>query len=125
MKTPARIAIAAVLNIALFSISAAENVDEAPSITVKYGDLDLNRDRGLASLYVRITRAADGVCRELDPRELGNAVFATSLRARHEACIQQAVEGAVAKINSKAFTDFAAAKQAGFGAGRNIALASE
>jgi len=45
------------------SAASAATVDEVPSVIVKYGDLNLGTDAGVHTLYGRLVRAADRVCR--------------------------------------------------------------
>ena len=48
------------------SALAAARVDEVPSKTVRYHDLNLNNADGIASLYERIHAAALDVCRSAE-----------------------------------------------------------
>ena len=105
MKTIAIILATAALNLSGLSIAQASDSGDSPSITVRFGDLDLTRNEGLSSLYTRLSHAAKSVCREMAP-DSANGVRVQ----RYTACIDQAIKGAVAKINQPAFTDYVAAK---------------
>jgi UrcA family protein len=48
------------------STLAAARVDEVPSKTVQYHDLNLNSPEGIASLYERINAAALDVCKSAE-----------------------------------------------------------
>ncbi len=48
------------------STLAAARLDEAPSKTVRYHDLNLNSPEGIASLYERIQAAALDVCKSAE-----------------------------------------------------------
>src|SRR5579862_9898608 len=60
----------ALLSILVGSLSAAAAVaaptDDPPSRRVYFGDLDLNRSTGVATLYSRIIQAAREVCNSND-----------------------------------------------------------
>src|SRR5580692_11329307 len=45
---------------------AVARVDEAPSVTVRYHDLNLNTPEGIANLYERIHAAAVVVCKSVE-----------------------------------------------------------
>jgi UrcA family protein len=62
---------------------------DAPSITVKYSDLNLATDAGAHELYSRIATAARSVCPDADIRDLG--AFASSKTCQSEA-IARAVQ---------------------------------
>jgi UrcA family protein len=55
---------------AIGSTSAGASAGDAPSVTVRYGDLNLTSQEGIASLYGRIGKAAAVVCSALDGRDL-------------------------------------------------------
>ena len=63
----AMIVFAGVPSLFLAGLATAAVSDEAaPSVTVRYHDLNLNDPEGVAVLYGRIRRAADEVCHPLD-----------------------------------------------------------
>ena len=86
----------------------ADSQSDVPTAIVKFADLDANRTAGKEELYRRLTRAAIGVCSPLDASELVAAKL--QLSSLHKACIDQAVIGAVAKINRPDFTEYAASR---------------
>ena len=71
--------------------------DPAPSVTVRFYDLNLNTTEGAASLYGRIHRAAIDVCRPLDDSEISNLA---TLSAWNE-CVAHSVADAVRRIHSE------------------------
>jgi UrcA family protein len=84
----------------LSTLAASVALEEAPaSRVVKYGDLDLSRDAGVAALYSRIRSAAREVCEPMD------AVIMKMLRVRYD-CRQEAVARAVDDVNSPALTSY-------------------
>ena len=76
---------------------AAEPGTEAPVKVGRYQDLNLNTDAGVQVLYKRIQGAAKQVCGDLEIRDL------QGMRA-HKACVQQAIEDAVATVNNQMLT---------------------
>lgn len=79
-------------------------VSSAPTITVSYAELDINKPRGLEVLYSRIERAAKSVCGfENSPRQL-------SRMRQAKACYQTAVDDAVRQINRPTLTALHLAK---------------
>jgi UrcA family protein len=79
-------------------INGAVTVTSAPTLTVSFADLDINKPRGLEVLYSRIEHAAKAVC-NLDymPKSLS--------RARHsKACYTTAIDDAVRQINRPTLT---------------------
>ncbi len=70
----------------------AAQPDDALTKKVAYGDLDLESAQGAKALYARIRSAARGVCAPFESREL-------SRLPAWQACVDNAVESAVARIN--------------------------
>lgn len=66
---------------------------DARSVSVSYGDLDLNTASGIDRLYRRIESAARAVCPDVYSRDLG-----TAFAARH--CEAEAISAAVNKVNN-------------------------
>lgn len=88
----------------LTTIARAASTTEPSSMTVFYGDLDINTVRGAAALYQRISFAAETVCRDLGPgRQL-------TLLSRHKSCVRSAIGDAVAYVNHSALTEYAASR---------------
>ena len=94
---------------ALASVSAKTN--ELPSRVVAYGDLDLSRDSGVATLYSRIFSAARAVCEPLD-------VAMLKLLRENFDCRGDAVARAVAEVNSPGLTNYLAKTRASAGTQR-------
>jgi UrcA family protein len=78
---------------------AAAGTRDTNNVVVKYGDLNLNSQAGIASLHKRIRNAAESVCNQLETRILG-------LREAYDACVDQAVADGVAAVGSPALTQF-------------------
>lgn len=76
-----------------FAVAPVVSAQEAPSIVVKYSDLDLSTSDGVSTLYKRITAAASAVCPYQGERELG-------LKSIGQACRDAAVEHAVRSIHN-------------------------
>lgn len=74
-------------------------LDDVPSRKVKYYDLDLSRDAGVATLFSRIKTAAREVCEPTD-------VFFLSLVRQRYACSQDAIARAVADVNAPLLTSY-------------------
>jgi UrcA family protein len=78
-----------------FAVAHADQVVDAPQITVKYADLAVSSPQGATALYRRIWGAALTVCQPL---------AGGSLASKHamDVCIQRAVADAVAKVDQPA-----------------------
>ena len=107
MKSLTLVATALVLSGSIFSIAKAAPPSDAPTVVVKFGDLDATGPAGKEELYRRLTRAARAVCRSLHSSESGVKL---ELIPRYKACIDHAVAGAVARINRPEFTDYVASR---------------
>ena len=72
--------------------------DALPSVTVKYGDLNLSTAEGANTLYSRLRRAARSVCGvdSIQPEE--------KMWVHWKACYDTAIATAVAKVNSPMLT---------------------
>ena len=83
---------------ALFAHSAmaAPRVDEAPSETVRYHDLNLNSPEGVAGLYRRIQGAAADVCQSVEGSAFVNRLFWTEWND----CVSHAVANAVKTVHN-------------------------
>jgi UrcA family protein len=96
--------------LALSGLATAGSRD-ANVVVVKYGDLNLNSQAGIASLHKRIRNAAESVCTPLETRILG-------LRGAYEDCIEQAVDSGVAAVGNANLSALHAVK------GRKLVVAS-
>jgi|HubBroStandDraft_1064217.scaffolds.fasta_scaffold793267_1 UrcA family protein len=121
MKTIAIILATAALNLSVLSVAQASSSDEIPSVTVRFADLDLTRSAGLSSLYTRLSQAAKSVCREVGP----DSARGVLVQQRYQACLDQAIKGAVAKIDLPAFTDYVALKTGSPASSTGIKLAAK
>jgi UrcA family protein len=80
--------------LAATSISfAAPLSDDAPSVTVRYDDLNLATSAGVDALYRRISNAARQVCYDSRSRDLG-------IVAASERCQANAIAQAVRDVNN-------------------------
>ncbi len=98
--------VTAILTSLISSISAvcsAADFTDVRTTTVKYGDLDVATSQGAASLYNRIRFASEAVCSPSDRNDLASM-------SRSQKCVQQAIAGAVAKVNQPALSALYAAK---------------
>jgi UrcA family protein len=87
MNTKIRSLIAAsVATLAFAGTAFAAGAGELPTARVRYGDLNLSSDAGVATLYARLRHAADQVCEY------------SRFRVVDPACVTQAMDGAVAKV---------------------------
>lgn len=84
---------------------------EANSVVVRYGDLNLNSQAGIAVLHKRIANAAKSVCGSLDTRILG-------LRDAYDSCVSNAIASGVAQVGNPNLTQFHDTK------GKNVVVAS-
>lgn len=75
------------------AVSAAADRSGVSQVIVKFGDLNLSVQQGAATLYGRITAAADEVCGSYaaDSRDL-------PAQAGVRACVQKAIADAVTKV---------------------------
>ena len=100
----------ALLAILLGTLSACADVYAAPpgyevaTRTVKYGDLDLTRSAGAATLYSRIQNAAKAVC---EPA-ISSGARESMLLTLH--CKEQSIARAVADVNAPALTSYYVSK---------------
>jgi len=81
---------------------AVTRVDEAPSVTVRYYDLNLNSPEGVASLYGRIHAAALDVCRQAEGAQLVNRVFWSEWNE----CVAHAVANAVKDVHNEKLSTY-------------------
>jgi UrcA family protein len=88
-------AIIGVLTSGFAAICGAADSTGAPQAIVKYADLDLSTSQGAAVLYNRIRVASEGVCAPFDGGDLNS-------KSHAKACVQRAIEGAVAKVDRPA-----------------------
>ena len=89
-------AVFGVLAAGFSAVGTAAGGAHAPTIIVKYGDLDVSTVQGATELYKRIRTAAKHVCSSFDrPLDLDS-------QALKRDCISQAIAKGVAAINSPA-----------------------
>ena len=91
--------------LALSGLATAGSRD-AHNVDVKFGDLNLNSQAGLASLHKRIRNAAESVCSQLETRILG-------LQGAYDDCVATALANGVAAVGNPNLTAFHAVKGKG------------
>lgn len=93
---PVFLGLSVAATLAFFSpFAVAGDEAEVPKIVVSYDDLNIHTDEGAVTLYRRLNAASRAVCRTLDGRELPR-------RARYAQCRENALDNAVAQIDSRA-----------------------
>jgi UrcA family protein len=80
---------------ACLAVTGVANAQTAPSVRVRYSDLNLSTQQGSQALYTRIVAAAAQVCQVDDIRNLKAVAAARSCRA-------QAIAQAVHEVGSPA-----------------------
>jgi UrcA family protein len=81
---------------------AVTPVDEARSVTVRYYDLNLNNQEGVASLYGRIHAAALDVCKQAEGAQLVNHVFWSEWNE----CVAHAITNAVKDVHNEKLSTY-------------------
>lgn len=83
------------------AMAADPETGDVPSVTVYYGDLNLQQPASVATLYQRIRRAAERVCARTNDRDL---------RQTHAArkCAEQSIDRAVVSIDMPTLARYAA-----------------
>ena len=102
-----------ILPIAALALSAIATAGTRADtrVVVKYGDLNLKSDAGIASLHHRIRNAAETVCGQYETRLL-------ALREQYLACVEDAVNSSVAAVGNARLTRY------NLGQGRSEAFAA-
>ena len=105
--------IKSLLSVAALAISgiAAAGSPDGHSVVVRYGDLNLNSQAGVASLHKRIRNAAESVCSELNNHVL-------VLRDMYKQCVSEAVSSGVTQVANPNLSNFHRSK------GKSAVLAS-
>ena len=87
---------ACALAIVLFAprVTLAGAGDQQQTVAVRFGDLNLDTDGGVETLFRRIQIAAVEVCQAYEPRGTHRH------SAAHQSCIWSAVSGAVGRLDS-------------------------
>jgi UrcA family protein len=88
-------ALTACMAVGLVDVARSATPDEAPSVKVSYGDLDLANAQGARVLHARITAAARQVCAPdgLDIRDL-------TLYSVERSCMSETVANAERKVQA-------------------------
>lgn len=89
--------------LAIGGIATAGTPADTPSVVVKYGDLNLASQAGIARLHKRISNAAESVCGQLESRIFG-------LQAAYRECVAEAIEKGIATVDNANLSQFHAGK---------------
>jgi UrcA family protein len=98
MKTFTTLTAAVVLGVVSMNTAIADT--QFRSVTVQYGDLDLNRAESTATLYKRIKSAAADLCSAVDGRML-------TQQLAFSRCVRGALDHAVASADIPALSQYA------------------
>ncbi len=120
MKSIILIATATILSGSILAAAQAAPPSDVPTAVVKFRDLDMAGPAGKERLYRRMVQAARAVCSPLDPN---GSVVKPAFPRQYETCIDQAVFGAVARLNRQEFSEYVAARQPN-GANASVHLAN-
>ena len=90
------------VSLCALNATAIAAADALPSRRVSYADLDISKPAGAKTLYRRIEAAARQVCEPDAGKDLGAA-------ERGRACIKQAIDMAVSRVDSAALSEVRAA----------------
>ena len=108
------LALAITASTAALAFPALTQASEPPSLTVKFGDLNLANDAGAEHLYRRINHAALEVCEPLDGHQLEQGI-------RFRACVKESIARAVSSVNQAKLSAIFEAKN---GKARTVRLAA-
>jgi UrcA family protein len=86
--------------VALPAVAATPSSIEATRISVSFADLNIDSEAGARALYGRLQQASASVCKKDSLRELGSLAAV----AKAEACYDETLTEAVAKIGSEALS---------------------
>lgn len=90
--------------VAIAGLSLLSGAASAESLTVKFEDLNLASEQGVATLYSRLQAASRAVCRDFDGQQLRQ-------KAERRQCYAEALSGAVAQVNHSSITALHMAKR--------------
>jgi UrcA family protein len=85
----------------------ASTTNQTVTYPVRYGDLDVSTTKGAKTLYLRIRYAAETLCESA----------ATWGKKEGQACVQKAVNDAVARVNAPLLTQYSQLRSKGDKAG--------
>ena len=111
MKTLAKSAAFALLACSLNTLATANSYDDPPQQLVRFNDLELHTEAGVAKLYARIRAAAGNVC----GRMIDGSPWSAQLAHR---CALKAIGQAVERVNLPELTNYYFARS-----GKSIAVA--
>jgi UrcA family protein len=84
----------AAMGVLVCSVSQAGNMDDPPSVHVRYDDLNLHNLHGAQVLLWRIESAAETVCRSYESAQL-------DLKVKYNSCVGTAIANAVRAVNNR------------------------
>lgn len=90
---------ASLLSLTTLAARGAAPIEDHYVVTVRFADLDLNRQAGIATLYARIKGAARRVCDQ-------QASDQPEAKQAYGACVRHAVATAVARIDRPMLSDY-------------------
>jgi len=97
LRNTKHIALAAAAALCVSSVAvgayAGEAVNDVPTRTVRYSDLNLGTQAGATALYNRIRHAAEEICGDPSSRQLADAAAA-------KACVARAISSSVHSVHS-------------------------
>ena len=88
--------------------TAASTTNGSVTYPVRYPDLDVSTVKGAKTLYLRIRYAAETLCESA----------ATWSKKEGQACVNKAVNDAVARVNAPLVTHYSQLRSKGYEAGR-------
>ena len=92
--------VASIIILGFATANVANTHSQAPrTLTVQFGDLNLNNAQGVAALYKRIKNAARNVCSELEGRTL-------SKKRLYAECVDTALSTAIARVDRPALSRY-------------------
>jgi UrcA family protein len=93
--------VASILSLATLDARSAGLADDGYAVSVKFGDLDLTREAGIARLYARIKGAAGRVCYQ-------QSIDQPGAQETYPVCVRRAVSTAVARIDRPMLSEYVA-----------------
>ncbi len=90
-------AVTSTLFAGIAALPAVADINDAPTMLVKFADLDVSHREGASTLYGRIRLAAENVCAPSEGPGLTGQV-------QKKSCIDRAVSDTVAKIGNPVLT---------------------
>ena len=99
-----------------FTIVHAASAPEPLSVRVSFADLDTSTSGGALTLFTRLKAASKSVCRNFEDSRQQDVIVT------HAACVEKALENAIADVNLPRLTAFSATHGVQVGRGVNTLL---